>query len=689
MTRALFLLFSLISFKAFSQTPVVYQGVGIRMKQMWADSVARIPSDTTVNKTGIAVKGTTLYTGNGVKWTAVTGSGGSFTGVDSVVVKSSGCVDTFYQWKQGVRTLITTVDEQNGLNSGGAVTVGANDTTFNVASAVYKLGCVRFSSSSGTVVLNGNSDSTRGRYDVIGVNNSGAIFAIQGTRGTNPAVPSVNPATQIGLASVYFPPLKDSGIVNIYNTTNVNGVDSNAIYQVDVTADSLCFIFISLRDRDTVCTTQSGGGGSQNLDQTLAIGNNTDTTMNFVDTLSTSDTKNFVTIYPRGYGQTGYPNGRPSMFNAFGYGRYSGVNADGRPNVVGLLWGYNGGFNNPILANEATWGVRTETWYQLGGIGHSEFHGVMPEFKAINGISRRLGSAYVNNLTGYTTYNLQIDNMSILRGSSDTAQLSSSLNRLLVGTKGVGDITLKNQDSTTSSTQWILGLNGTSFNNNVSAGAQPLNYFTFNSVVSVAPGTSYGSSSTYTGLVNTTVAVANKYGFSTVSSGLTTQNWGGLYLDGNTSGTITAMYGRNTNASGKVISQLISSAGGTAEYQVMENTIGVPWRLYGKTGTLQREFYIGFGTSTWDSLMKFRGTDGKVQIRTNLNVGSTDYAPASAALSVTSTTQGFLPPVMTATQGSAISSPAEGLIIYVTNTNGTFTAKGWWGWDGAAWVKLN
>jgi|LakMenE01Jun11ns_1017448.scaffolds.fasta_scaffold9892395_1 hypothetical protein len=74
MTRALFLLFSLISFRSFSQTPVVYQGVGIRMKQMWADSVARIPSDTTVNKTGIAVKGTTMYIGNGVRWTAVSGT---------------------------------------------------------------------------------------------------------------------------------------------------------------------------------------------------------------------------------------------------------------------------------------------------------------------------------------------------------------------------------------------------------------------------------------------------------------------------------------------------------------------------------------------------------------------------------------------------------------------------------------
>ena len=720
MIRALFLLFSLISFRAFSQTPVVYQGVGIRMKQMWADSVARIPSDTTINKTGIAVKGTTLYIGNGFFWTAVSG-GGSFVGVDSVVVKSSGCVDTFYQWKQGVRTIITTVDEQNGINSGGAVTVGANDTTFNVAAAVYKIGCVRYSSNAATLVLNGNSDSAKGRIDVIGVNSSGAVFAIQGQNLTNPIAPSLS-ATQLGLATVYFPPLKDSGITNIYNNVNVNGIDSSAYISVATTPDSLCFIFTSRRRSDTICTTRGSGGGidslrriginvsalkngvwtnqytdsvgsgggSQNLDQTLAIGNNTDSTINFVDTLSTGSGKIFTTIYPRGYNQSGYPNGRPAMFNGLGYGYYPGVNLDGRPNVVGLLWGYNGGFNNKVIAGEATWGVRTETWYQLGGIGHSEFHGVMPEFQPINGTaSRRLATAYVNNLTGYTNYNLAIDNMSVFRGASDTVQLASSINRLAVGFKGVGDILLKNQDSATNTMTIGLALNGVLLSGEVSAGARPLHSFGFTSPINVSPGTSYGSSSTYTGLVNTTVAVANKYGFSAVSSGLTTQNWGGLSLDGNTTGTITSLYTRQLGANGTVETWLAGGNGSTAQYAMTDVGNGIKWRWYLKSGNTNREMYIGFGTSTYDSLMKFRGTDGKVQIRTNLNVGSTSYAVASAALEVTSTTQGFLPPRMTATQGSAITSPAEGLIIYVTNTNATFTAKGWWGWDGTAWLKLN
>jgi len=62
----------------------------------------------------------------------------------------------------------------------------------------------------------------------------------------------------------------------------------------------------------------------------------------------------------------------------------------------------------------------------------------------------------------------------------------------------------------------------------------------------------------------------------------------------------------------------------------------------------------------------------------------------SASLEVRSTTKGFLPPKMTGTQAEAIASPAEGLMIYSTDGSGsTITSKGWWGYDGSAWVKLN
>jgi len=68
-------------------------------------------------------------------------------------------------------------------------------------------------------------------------------------------------------------------------------------------------------------------------------------------------------------------------------------------------------------------------------------------------------------------------------------------------------------------------------------------------------------------------------------------------------------------------------------------------------------------------------------------IGTSGFV-SSARLAVVSTTQGFLPPVMTATQASAIASPAQGLMLFVTNTNATFTAVGWWGWNGSAWAQL-
>lgn len=84
------------------------------------------------------------------------------------------------------------------------------------------------------------------------------------------------------------------------------------------------------------------------------------------------------------------------------------------------------------------------------------------------------------------------------------------------------------------------------------------------------------------------------------------------------------------------------------------------------------------------------GVDGNIILggtTGSVGVGTTSVS-VSAALDVTSTTKGFLPPRMTAVQASAIASPAEGLMIYVTTTDATFLTKGWWGWDGAAWVKL-
>jgi len=82
-------------------------------------------------------------------------------------------------------------------------------------------------------------------------------------------------------------------------------------------------------------------------------------------------------------------------------------------------------------------------------------------------------------------------------------------------------------------------------------------------------------------------------------------------------------------------------------------------------------------------------TDEAMRITSSKNIGiGTSTPSASAILDLTSTTKGFLPPRMTATQASAISSPAKGLILYATDTNGTFTSAGLWMYNGTIWKLI-
>jgi len=81
--RVIFLLLlSSIAFQSNSQTWNNYLQKRFKSYGIWADSILLVPNDTSLNKTGFAIKGSTAYIGDGVKWTAITG--GSSV-VDSLV----------------------------------------------------------------------------------------------------------------------------------------------------------------------------------------------------------------------------------------------------------------------------------------------------------------------------------------------------------------------------------------------------------------------------------------------------------------------------------------------------------------------------------------------------------------------------------------------------------------------------
>jgi hypothetical protein len=120
------------------------------------------------------------------------------------------------------------------------------------------------------------------------------------------------------------------------------------------------------------------------------------------------------------------------------------------------------------------------------------------------------------------------------------------------------------------------------------------------------------------------------------------------------------------------------------------SSIGLTWtavtgaasyRIYRGTATNAQNVYY---TSATNSFTDINGTStagtipisnttyltrlnsaGSSVLGGTVNIG-TNTSVASAALQIASTTQGFLPPVMTTTQKNAISSPATGLIVFDT-----------------------
>jgi hypothetical protein len=130
--------------------------------------------------------------------------------------------------------------------------------------------------------------------------------------------------------------------------------------------------------------------------------------------------------------------------------------------------------------------------------------------------------------------------------------------------------------------------------------------------------------------------------------------------------------------------------GGALNLTNITNSILIGANTGPLANTQTNQIVIGYGTVGLGSNTTILGNASTITtaIYGNLLLGTTTDV-GSSILTLSSTSKGFLPPRMTATQASAISTPAEGLLLYVTDTNGTFLAKGWWGWSGAAWQKLN
>jgi hypothetical protein len=224
MRLILFFLFSFIVFFGYGQDTTGFQPMaakGYKFKRVRADSSMNIPSDTTNNKLGIARIGSTVYVGNGVKWTA---SGGSSDTnfvrpqrlADSAAAIRSALIDTAANIRGDFPTYTGVTQQQlddtsaairgaipsqpNQLLFGGEVTE-VSYLQYFITSAQYRIGGRTFTSPDTTITLAAAGDSNR--IDVFVVDTLNRVVAIQGTQSSNPVPPSVDPIKELLLNFVF------------------------------------------------------------------------------------------------------------------------------------------------------------------------------------------------------------------------------------------------------------------------------------------------------------------------------------------------------------------------------------------------------------------------------------------------------------------------------------------------------
>ena len=138
--RKIFLiaLFAFIAIESFSQRYTPFQGWGFSARRLKADSVLLAPSDTVINKSGLAVAGNKLFVGDGSKWVQVGGDTSSLSNRIDERVKytDTSAMLSNYVRKSGADLRFTSDVVVNG---GTGVTVGVwqNGETIPLAGKLF------------------------------------------------------------------------------------------------------------------------------------------------------------------------------------------------------------------------------------------------------------------------------------------------------------------------------------------------------------------------------------------------------------------------------------------------------------------------------------------------------------------------------------------------------------------------
>ncbi len=305
--------------------------------------------------------------------------------------------------------------------------------------------------------------------------------------------------------------------------------------------------------------------------------------------------------------------------------------------------------------------------------------------------------ALVYNSTGYD--NVAIGRQALFSNTTGNNNTASGYQALYSNTTG--------NYNTASGRQALFS--NTTGNSNTASGRQAL-YFNTTGNYNTASGrqalfsNTTGNSNTASGyqalFSNTTGNSNTASGFqalfsNTTGNSNTASGFQALFSNttgnGNTASGYFALFS-NTTGSQNVGSGLNSGrfiADGSTANAITDNSVYIGYDSRALANNQTNQIVIGHTAIGLGSNTAVLGNASIVTTALRGSVGVNTTSPnASAQLQIDSTTKGFLPPRMTAAQATAIASPAEGLLVYVTNTDVTFTAKGWWGYDGTNWIQF-
>lgn len=167
---------------------------------------------------------------------------------------------------------------------------------------------------------------------------------------------------------------------------------------------------------------------------------------------------------PNNYGTAYAGHGEADRFYGATWERFNGVNSYPRPNVVGQFWSYNMDPGSSLYNGaESGFGFRTETDFDLNGLGFDVFEFHLPQVVLANGLAFRPWSMYMEKSNGITQLQSQIQNYNfntlnedetyfawtcVTSGSNPGEDRQNHLTLTARGEASLSDITFTDQDAT-------------------------------------------------------------------------------------------------------------------------------------------------------------------------------------------------------------------------------------------------